>query len=405
MKIFDHIIKIISWATIVGLILQVIVLRGFNFTLIPNALKSWLIPILTAAAVGYLTNWLAIYLLFKPYKKHCGFIQGVIPRHKAKIGRELGQLIPEHLLKPDELTDHLKILLQNYLQNPTLTTQIRHQATTFIGRYRNGIADFLLPYVEQALQQAMRANFTAEKLNYLYEQVAIKSLTQPEKRQFIAEKIAGELQGRTPELTNILKTSLRRGANDYIKNEYPTLSTWFSADKFADKLIQHLNWPQIQAQISQNLGEENTQNIIADELTAMSMRFKNWLNTPAGTIQLESFISNNKPLAENFIRNYLAENLSNWVDAALKKEIFWQTIDNQILPLVQSFILHQLKKEKQNIIRNLDLSGKIESAISQMDIKQFHAMILRASDDNLTLIQLLGYFLGALAGGLLIFVQ
>ncbi len=78
-------------------------------------------------------------------------------------------------------------------------------------------------------------------------------------------------------------------------------------------------------------------------------------------------------------------------------------MEQRLLPMVQAFILHRLKHDKDTIIRKLDLPGKIEKSVSEMDVAELHEMLVRASDNNLTVIQLLGYALGALAGMLLIF--
>ena len=67
-------------------------------------LDGYLLPILASAAVGYLTNAIAIWMLFKPYEKHRFWPQGVIPRQKKNFGRELGILIPQHLLQPEKIS-------------------------------------------------------------------------------------------------------------------------------------------------------------------------------------------------------------------------------------------------------------------------------------------------------------
>ncbi len=40
----------------------------FTALQLPSFLQEWMFPVFTAAAVGYLTNYLAILLLFRPYK-------------------------------------------------------------------------------------------------------------------------------------------------------------------------------------------------------------------------------------------------------------------------------------------------------------------------------------------------
>ena len=65
----------------------------FTALQLPSLLQEWLFPVFTAAAVGYLTNYLAILLLFRPYKPVkwlCGF-QGVLPREQAALAKKMGE--------------------------------------------------------------------------------------------------------------------------------------------------------------------------------------------------------------------------------------------------------------------------------------------------------------------------
>lgn len=68
---------------------------------------KFIIPIVVGAIIGYVTNWLAIKMLFRPYnkKKFLGvdipFTPGVIPKEKSRIAKSVGETIGEHLLSPE----------------------------------------------------------------------------------------------------------------------------------------------------------------------------------------------------------------------------------------------------------------------------------------------------------------
>ncbi len=53
--------------------------------------------------VGYITNWIAIKLLFHPKKKIFG-IQGLLEKRKDVIAKTLGELVREYLLNTKELS-------------------------------------------------------------------------------------------------------------------------------------------------------------------------------------------------------------------------------------------------------------------------------------------------------------
>ncbi len=64
---------------------------------------------LVGAFIGYLTNVLAIKLLFRPIKPSKVFkIQGVIPKRHSEIALSIGEIVEEELLSVNDIIDKLK---------------------------------------------------------------------------------------------------------------------------------------------------------------------------------------------------------------------------------------------------------------------------------------------------------
>lgn len=72
-----------------------------------------LIPIIVGAIIGYLTNWLAIKMLFKPHNKvklfgiKLLFTPGLIPKERYRISENIGNTIGEYLLTPEKIKEVL----------------------------------------------------------------------------------------------------------------------------------------------------------------------------------------------------------------------------------------------------------------------------------------------------------
>ena len=68
---------------------------------------------LVGALIGYLTNWLAVKMLFRPRKAlyigklHVPFTPGVIPRRKAALATALGRMVSEMLVRKEDLKESL----------------------------------------------------------------------------------------------------------------------------------------------------------------------------------------------------------------------------------------------------------------------------------------------------------
>ena len=110
--------------------------RGLNNGI--NILPS--IPLI-GAIIGWITNVLAIKLLFRPYEPIKlpllnYSIQGLIPKRKAEIAQSIGQVIEEELISIDDILQLLKT--SKFLDktvgvlSPILKQTILHRIPHFI---------------------------------------------------------------------------------------------------------------------------------------------------------------------------------------------------------------------------------------------------------------------------------
>jgi len=77
------------------------------------------------ASIGYITNYFAIKMLFRPYKpvklgNVTVFPQGVIPREKASLARKVGEVVRDYILREDEVkkivtSKEVKAEIENFL--------------------------------------------------------------------------------------------------------------------------------------------------------------------------------------------------------------------------------------------------------------------------------------------------
>lgn len=69
-----------------------------------------IIPILVGSVIGYLTNLLAIKMLFRPLEEKrifgikVPFTPGLIPKERSRIAKSIGEAIGDHLLTSDKIT-------------------------------------------------------------------------------------------------------------------------------------------------------------------------------------------------------------------------------------------------------------------------------------------------------------
>ena len=105
---------------------------------------SYIIAPLLGGVIGYITNDIAIRMLFRPHKAkyvfgiHIPFTPGIIPKEKGRIAEAVGGVISENLMN--------KEVLERYLLSEDMIGKIRSAAEEFIAtqqRNNETVAQFL----------------------------------------------------------------------------------------------------------------------------------------------------------------------------------------------------------------------------------------------------------------------
>ena len=86
----------------------------------------WIVPPLVGALIGYVTNYVAIKMLFRPLKEvrlfggkfRLPFTPGILPRERRKLADSIGRMVEQELLTPGVLRERLaKTEVQEGIEN------------------------------------------------------------------------------------------------------------------------------------------------------------------------------------------------------------------------------------------------------------------------------------------------
>ena len=422
-QILERILKVLSILTIVFILTRLVIsfLGRFPSTAyvaeffpgLPEWCNDLMIPILTAASVGYLTNWAAIEMLFKPYSINTtprwyrltlGHVwqQGLVPRNKSEIGKILGEEIPKKLLDPEEITRELCEMADDFLKNRELLDSTRKKLNRFLRRHGDRIADFLLPHLSEALKIAVKDNLTTDNIRLLWREVVAQWMANENNRNKLAGVIVGELQRRCPEITGLIRKNATDITRQYVR-ENSSFLKYIKGEKFIAGWVHRFNWQKIEDQIRDRLAEESTVTAISDELSILSVGIGNWLETADADIHLQGFVEENRKKLDAYLREYISRELTEITNHLFASEALWNVVEDQVLSAIREYVNEYLHREgKDAIIDKLDLSRRIEESVAGQDVRQFHEMINTAAAKHLGHIQVLGFFLGGIAGVLLV---
>ena len=70
---------------------------------------KYIIPMIVGSIIGYITNWLAIKMLFRPHEEkrilgiRLPFTPGMIPKERGRIAKSVGDTVEDYLLTPEKI--------------------------------------------------------------------------------------------------------------------------------------------------------------------------------------------------------------------------------------------------------------------------------------------------------------
>ena len=373
------------------------------------SLPGWttsLLNVLLSAAVGYITNYIAIEMLFKPYERNFWhplslitfgyWKQGLIPKNKNRIGIEMGQQIETKLLNPEQLADELCVMVMGFIQSRSVIADLRNAIQSLLHSHEKTIVDFLVPQIEKAVATAADTMLTPEKVTVFWKSEIEPFLLKEENRKLISSHIVAGLQRRAPELTEMIKTELQKICQDYLSRKLPF---GIGAETISAGLVACIEWNDIQLRLQNKLGEESVSAMLQDELQILVRQMNDWLKSPETMEKINVFIAEMKNKLKTWLHEYLQTALPAMTDEIIDSEKLWAWIENDLLPAAKPKIEALIREQgKDKIIEKLNLSRRISEAVEKQKVEDFHEMINSIAAQHLGAIQVLGYILGLIVG-------
>ena len=389
----------LSWLSLLALLGQlVLALFGFK-NLLPGWLSTYLLPLLLSGAVGYLTNWIAIMMLFRPYKpKQWLFFwpQGLIPRNKPNIAKKVGYQVGTELLSPERIASELSSHLMEWIKRPDMITTLKNKLQAFLASHQEAIINFLVPQIENTLKEYVDKLVNPQSIQELWDTQLLPLLNQKENRQKIAAGFVSFCKNNAGTFTAIV----RKRISQHLQKKLSGIPFFGSfADKITEGIMEFFaDENSMKEMLSSWLAEQKTQEMLEQNVTNICQDFNKWMNSPQATSKLDEFAANAKTKLNSKIAEYLKEAFPKTVRNALASEKLWDWFEQSALPTLSTMLSNYITEHRQAFIDQLKLSERVEEAINKQDVGQFHRMINEIAAEHLGAIQVLGYVLGVMVG-------
>lgn len=142
-----------------------------------------LLKVLTISGlIGFMTNWVAIKMLFKPTKRRPILGQGLIPAQKDRIAYRLARAVSEDLINPE--------IIKRKIHESQAITRYREKATHYIRQiiddpgFRTELKTLVISYVDEIIAEPeVRASLAKNLIKQInealdensFERVALKA--------------------------------------------------------------------------------------------------------------------------------------------------------------------------------------------------------------------------------------
>ena len=321
---------------------------------------SYILAPALGGIIGYITNDIAIRMLFRPHKAkyimgvHIPFTPGIIPKEKGRIADAIGGVISENLMNKD--------VLERYLLSDDMVSKVRLSVEEFIETQKHNqetVKDFLDHYLSDDEISTISQNVNESITKQTYTKLSDAS---------VGEKVAHIAIDHVAEKLSIDGAQeLLAGLGGAMRGLGGMAAGLFGGNivaKFLGMLrepAEHFLANNINAMLKNN-GKEIVSNMINGEV--------------------EGFL--NKPVC-NILEGH-DDQLGQAVDMV---ENVYRTIINDHLP---------------KILESIDISKIVRERINEMDVNETEKLIFQVMDKELKAIVWLGALLGLVMGSINIII-
>ena len=321
---------------------------------------TYFIAPLLGGLIGYITNDIAIRMLFRPHKAkylfgiHIPFTPGIIPKEKGRIAEAIGGVISENLMNNE--------VLEKYLLSDEMIGKVRSAVEEFISiqqQNQESVARFLGHYLSKDEIDSIAQNINQSITKQTYEKLADSS---------VGDKVAHIA------IDHVAQKLTIDGAQELLSGIGGALGglKGMAAGLFGG-------------------------NIVA--------KFLGMLREPAEHFLAKNINTMLRDNGEEIVSNMIGGEVDHFLDKPVCKllegheEQLAQTVDT-IESIYRSIITEHLSK----ILESIDISKIVRERINEMDVNETEKLIFQVMDKELKAIVWLGALLGLLIGCINCFV-
>ncbi|WP_273796244.1 DUF445 domain-containing protein [Bacillus sp. AGSP2] len=364
---------------------------------------TFIFMIVIGAAIGAVTNHLAIQMLFRPYKayylfgKRVPFTPGLIPRRRDELAKQMGLMVVNHLLTPEGIK---KRLVSDAAKTQALRVgeQLIQKLSLSEVTVKEALEKAGMKRPEKAAD-AWISSWTDDKLNELFRQYgdqSLKELVPIEVQEKLEDKIpiiSGYILSRSVSYFESDEGKIRLGnmIDDFLKERGmlgSMVQMFLANSSLADRVLPEL---------LKFLRNEETNKLLSDLLK------NEWGKLREYTFNEADEKWNAKALIFSLKRRVLqafstAPFFDNTIGTLTVR--YESELTQQMLPALLDKLLEGISSNLESVLKRLRLEEIVKEQVDQFPVERLEEMVLSISKKEFKMITYLGGLLGGIIGAI-----
>ncbi|GAF65734.1 hypothetical protein BTS2_2633 [Bacillus sp. TS-2] len=361
-----------------------------------------LFMMIVGAAVGGLTNLLAIKMLFRPYKEMkigsivLPFTPGLIPKRRLDIANQLGQTVSKYLVTSEgieqklnnpafqlEVTKWVQVEVDKLLKTD-LPLSLILENSLHIKEPKKWLSNKLEEYLGQAYDRMLSK----------YEHLTIEEVLPANLQEKVEDWIPALREMVLNQLKEYLSSSegkerMNQMIEHYLLNK-GTIGNMLKMFLGNDRLVDKIQ-PQLNKLLTDSHTEEMVERLIRKEWEKLRMKPISQLTQ---SLNKEKVIQSFLPTIKDELPVF------KWLDEPLSKVIkpYQPQIIEQYIPSFTAFVLRQVKKHLTSILKSLQLDVIVKEQVEQFPLDKLEEIVVSIARKELMMIAYLGGIIGGFIG-------
>lgn len=392
---------------------------GVLLNFFSSAWIDWIFKISLSGTVGIGTNYIAIKMLFRPYKRTPLGRQGLIPRRRDDIAEAVATAVSKQLLDTDSVLQYLEEnnLIQKtasgileaahrWIQQPVNRQMIIGSAGRYLQDKGSRYAGQLFSRVAEVVKKHAAENLSPERVWIHIRRALQTELEKPETLQLITVVAAN--------LVEMNSSSIAGAVNEMLED-------WISSRGFLVKQamkfgkgIFRIDKSRIKKEL---LKKVRSQSFVSDVMNLLESNTDSVLSLgddPAVKQRFMEFFQLQKLRFDSWIKTEGVVLASGKLVSYMESDSFWNRLDKLLDTVVgkleevlrRKVQSEEFKETARNFVlqhaHRVDIKEMVRKKICEFELQQLEELITDVSGESLAGIELFGGILGMLAGLILI---